>query len=171
MMTIIDQQASLEEGVRGLEALASNREEQKRRRQSRLQVTRYWDTFKILRHLQDIERCWDIFKRLRDIETPSRLRYLPLIYHQVTRYWDRIFLTLPPDWRPNLFYAISLKILSNIQKCCVWSNNFRWWRKELPRSKHKKDIDKVRCGNEHFVKFSMLVSGWKKHFREYLQNL
>ena len=155
MMTIIDQQASLEEGVRGLEALASNREEQKRRRQSRLQVTRYWDTFQIL----------------RDIETPSRLRYLPLIYHQVTRYWDRIFLTLPPDWRPNLFYAISLKILSNIQKCCMWSNNFRWWRKELPRSKHKKDIDKVRCGNEHFVKFSMLVSGWKKHFREYLQNL
>ena len=155
MMTIIDQQASLEEGVRGLEALASNREEQKRRRQSRLQVTRYWDTFQIL----------------RDIETPSRLRYLPLIYHQVTRYWDRIFLTLPPDWRPNLFYAIRLKILSNIQKCCVWSNYFRWWRKELPRSKHKKDIDKVRCGNEHFVKFSMLVSGWKKHFREYLQNL
>ena len=40
--TIISDQASLEEGVRGLEALASSREKETRRRQARPQVTRYW---------------------------------------------------------------------------------------------------------------------------------
>ena len=40
-MMIITEQASLEEGVRGLEALASSREEEARRKQARPQVTRY----------------------------------------------------------------------------------------------------------------------------------
>ena len=106
--------------------------------------SRYWE---ILRHLQD----WDTFHwytiKSLDIETGFFLRC-----HRIG------------DQTCFMRY-----VSSNIQKCCVWLNNFRWWRKELPRSKHKKDIDKVRCWNEHFVRF--LVSGWKKHFREYLQNL
>ena len=65
---IISEQASLEEGVRGLEALASCREEEARRKQARPQVTRYWKQPKcgsqILRPYFDT-RYWDPILTLR----------------------------------------------------------------------------------------------------------